>query len=174
LRYLRHKHHRVEAIAYVKAMKTIISTAILLVLISCGTQSSNPETAVPPDFVTKYYSAYTGIPKAERLAPFYADSVVIDDPTYDWVGRGKVNIFKNFDRNNAINNYNWRVDQQIVKDNVLVTEGLLEAKYGDIPYAMRFVNIFHFENGKIIRQYDYFDNKDWYKAMEEWKSKNTP
>lgn len=145
---------------------------ILLLAFGCSVQDSNQRSTIPPDFVSAYYTAYTGTPKAERLAPFYADSVVIDDPTYDWVGRGKANIFKNFDRNNAINHYTWRVDQQIVKGNVLVTEGLLEAKYGDIPYSMRFVNIFHFENGKIIKQYDYFDNKDWYKAAEEWKSRN--
>jgi hypothetical protein len=147
---------------------------ILLLAFGCSTPGSDHENAVPASFVSAYYAAYTGTPKAERLTPFYADSVVIDDPTYDWVGRGKANIFKNFDQNNAINHYTWRVDQQIVKGYVLVTEGLLEAKYGDIPYTMRFVNIFHFENGMIIRQYDYFDNKDWYKAVEEWKSKNTP
>ena len=105
------------------------------------------------------------------MAPFYADSVIIDDPTYDWTGNGKNDIFKNFDTNNANNDYEWRIDQQIIRDNKLVTEGLLTAKYGGIPYEMRFVNIFHFENGKITRQYDYYDNKEWYKVVEEWKSK---
>lgn len=151
------------------AINRIIPSALLFILFSCS--QSKTELAVPSNFVSKYYAAYSGIPKADRLAPFYADSAVIEDPTYDWIGKGKNNIFKNFDRNNLNNYYTWRVDQQLVKDNVLVTEGLLRAKYGDVPYDMRFVNIFHFEEGKIIKQYDYFDNKDWYKAVEDWKAK---
>lgn len=132
---------------------------------------------VPANFVQAYYQAYSGVPKAERLLAFYADSVIIDDPTYDWVGRGKYEIFKNFDKNNLKNEYEWRIDQEITQGNKLVIEGLLKAKYGGIAYEMRFVNIFHFQNGKIIYQYDYFDNKDWYKAVDEWKKrqdKNTP
>lgn len=146
------------------------SCVFFLVLLAC---SGVPDTnqAVPSDFVKKYYEAYSGIPKADRLSPFYADSVVIDDPTYDWKGNGKEEIFKNFDSNNLNNHYTWRVDQQLMEGSMLVTEGLLKARYGDVPYEMRFVNIFHFEDGKIIRQFDYFDSKDWYKAVEEWKNK---
>jgi ketosteroid isomerase-like protein len=153
-------------------MKKIILCVFAFGLLCCTGPGHDPMDAVPDDFVVEYYKAYSGIPKAERLAPFYADSVVIDDPTYDWLGRGKENIFKTFDRNNINNHYTWQVAQQIVRDNVLVTEGLLQAKYGGISYDMRFVNIFHFKDGKIIRQYDYFDNKDWYKVVEEWKAKN--
>lgn len=127
---------------------------------------------VPKNFVRDYYQAYSGVPKASRLIPFYSDSVVIDDPTYDWVGKTRDAIFGNFDKNNLNNHYTWRVDQVIVKGDTLVTEGLLKALYGDAPYEMRFVNIFHFRNGKVIKQYDYFDNKDWYKAVEEFKKKN--
>ncbi|WP_153799147.1 nuclear transport factor 2 family protein [Foetidibacter luteolus] len=129
------------------------------------------QSLIPKDFVRQYYQAYSGVPKAARLSPFYADSTTIDDPTYDWVGNTKTAIFKNFDQNNLNNHYTWRIDQQISQDNKLVTEGLLSAVYGDIPYEMRFVNIFWFENGKIVKQYDYYDNKDWYKAVEEWKKR---
>ena len=120
---------------------------------------------VPEDFVTRYYKAYSDVPKAARLAPFYADSTIIDDPTYDWIGRGKASIFGNFDKNNEKNHYTWRVDQIIVQDNILVAEGLLSARYSGTPYQMRFVNIFHFKDGLIVKQYDYFDNKDWYRVI---------
>lgn len=145
---------------------------VSLVVLASGTafcQSSGG--TIPDEFVVRYYKAYSDVPKAERLVDFYADSVVIDDPTYDWVGRTKNAIFANFDRNNLNNHYTWRVDQQIRQGNILVTEGLLKARYAGIPYEMRFVNIFHFENGKIIRQFDYFDNKDWYRVVEEARKK---
>lgn len=139
-----------------------------------------PPLPVPPgllyftakDFVKSYYDAYSGVPKAERLLPFYDQNVVIEDPTFDWKAEGILTIFKNFDKNNELNHYTWRIDQQLVQGNVLVVEGLLQAKYGDVPYEMRFVNIFHFQHHKIIRQYDYFDNKEWYKAKAEWEKKN--
>jgi hypothetical protein len=128
---------------------------------------------IPPGFVKSYYTAYSNTPTAAKLSPFYADSVVIDDPTFDWVGKTKTEIFKHFDKNNINNHYTWHIYQQIASNDTLVVEGLLQALYGGIPYEMRFVNIFHFQKGKIIRQYDYYDNKDWYKAVEQFnKIKN--
>lgn len=63
--------------------------------------------------------------------------------------------------------YTWRVNQVIHQNNKVVTEGELKVKYKGIPYSMRFVNIFHFKDGLIIKQYDYFDNTDYFKAVEE-------
>ncbi|MDX2068168.1 MAG: hypothetical protein SFV55_07055 [Haliscomenobacter sp.] len=63
------------------------------------------------------------------------------------------------------------LDQQVLQGNILVVEGLLQAKYGEVPYEMRFVTIFHFQQGKIVKKYDYYDNKDWYKAKEEWEQR---
>jgi limonene-1,2-epoxide hydrolase len=147
---------------------------VLLLLVICFITASckaskSEKTAIPFSFVNEYYTAYSGVPTASRLARFYADSVVIDDPTYDWVGTTKASIFKNFDTANLKNDYEWHIDQEIKQGNKLVVEGLLKARYGGIPYQMRFVNIFHFKNGLIIRQYDYFDNKDWYKVVEQYK-----
>jgi len=146
-------------------MKLTSLLVLALIFYSCLKENSIPE-----DFVKEYYAAYGGVPTAEKLAPFYHDSVTIEDPTYDWVGKSE--IFENFTANNARNEYDWRVDQVITMGNRLVTEGLLKAKYGGIPYEMRFVNIFYFQEGKIIRQYDYFDNQAWYKAVEVWKKQN--
>jgi ketosteroid isomerase-like protein len=137
------------------------------VLISVHAFAQNYKAGIPASFVKNYYSAYSNTPTAEKLLPFYADSVVIDDPTFDWIGKTKGEIFKNFTRNNANNHYTWQIHQQISRNDTLVTEGLLLARYAGIPYQMRFVNIFHFQNGKIIRQYDYFDNKDWYGIVEQ-------
>lgn len=146
----------------------------LLVLLACvastfsfAQKKKASKSSIPADFVQQYYQAYSEVPTAARLAPFYADSAVIDDPTYDWLGKSKHEIFQNFDRNNSNNHYTWRVDQQIARGDTLVTEGLLDARYAGRPYQMRFVNVFHFKNGKIIKQYDYFDNKDWYKVVDE-------
>jgi hypothetical protein len=97
--------------------------------------------------------------------------VVLENPTYYWVGPDKKTIFSNFTKANLVNEYTWRVDQVIQQDNTLVTEGELKAKYKGIPYSIRFVNIFHFKDGLIIKQYDYFDNADYYKAVEESKRK---
>lgn len=135
--------------------------------VSFSQKKKAPKSSIPAGFVQQYYAAYSEVPAAARLAPFYHDSVVIDDPTYDWVGNGKQEIFQNFDRNNVNNHYTWRIDQQLARGDTLVTEGLLNARYAGRPYQMRFVNVFHFKNGKIIRQYDYFDNKDWYKVVDE-------
>ena len=147
------------------------SLCMLVQQFALAQDNKNTGNYIPADFVQQYYNAYSGVPKAERLAPFYADSVIIDDPTYDWLGKSKNEIFKNFDANNINNDYTWRINQQIIQDNKLVTEGLLTAKYGGSPYEMRFVNIFHFEQGKIVKQYDYYDNKAWYEVVEEWKKK---
>ncbi|RDB02761.1 nuclear transport factor 2 family protein [Runella aurantiaca] len=107
--------------------------------------------AIPANFVHHYYEAYCGMPTAEKLSTFYADEAVIYDPTYDWVGKSKVDIFRNFDANNSKNENEWHIHQEIRQGNTLVTEGLLKAKYGGIAYEMRFVNIFHFEKGLIIK-----------------------
>ncbi|HEY3405200.1 MAG TPA: nuclear transport factor 2 family protein [Ohtaekwangia sp.] len=125
------------------------------------------KSSIPQHFTDNYYASYSGVPTADKLTPFYADSIIIDDPTYDWVGKTKLEIFRNFDRNNTNNHYTWRIDQQIIQGDTLMTEGLLKARYAGIPYDMRFVNIFHFKDGKIIRQYDYFDNKDWYTVVDQ-------
>jgi ketosteroid isomerase-like protein len=150
-------------------MKLIL--LIALSGLSFAVLSQKSASTIPANFVANYYRAYSNVPKAERLIPFYHDSVVIDDPTYDWVGKTKADIFRNFDRNNLNNQYTWRIDQQIVRGDTLVTEGLLEAKYAGVPYSMRFVNIFHFRNGKIVKQYDYFDNREWYKVVDDHNRK---
>jgi ketosteroid isomerase-like protein len=148
------------------------ATIILLLWSLCfAAFGQKQKSSIPDNFVTAYYQAYSNIPTAERLAPFYDDSIIIDDPTYDWVGKTKNEIFRNFDRNNTNNHYTWRVDQQLVHGDTLVTEGLLQARYAGAPYEMRFVNIFHFRNGKIIKQYDYYDNKEWYKVVDEYNRK---
>ncbi len=144
---------------------------ILLMATSFNLKAQKKRSSVPVNFVNDYYDAYSNVPTAARLSPFYADSAVIDDPTYDWMGKSKNEIFKNFDRNNVHNHYTWRVDQQLVRGDTLVTEGLLRATYGGAPYEMRFVNIFHFREGKIIKQYDYYDNKEWYKVVDEFNRK---
>jgi len=142
------------------------------VIIGCSVPSFGQKgNTIPVGFVEKYYEAYSRVPTADRLTPFYSDSIIIDDPTYDWMGKNRADIFRGFDRRNVNNYYTWRIDQQIAQGNVLVTEGLLDARYGDVPYQMRFVNIFHFKNGKIVRQYDYFDNEEWYAARDEYEGK---
>lgn len=149
-----------------KFMKLI--TILLFISISGYSLAQN----VPAGFVENYYSAYSNTPTAEKLIPFYADSVVIDDPTFDWVGKTKNEIFKNFDKNNINSHYTWHIYQQIVRNDTLITEGLLQAIYAGFPYEMRFVNIFHFQKGKIVRQYDYYDNKDRYKTVEQFNKIN--
>ena len=133
--------------------------------------SSLAHAQPPKDFAKNYYAAYSGMPTAARLAPFYADDAIIDDPTYDWTGKDKASIFGNFDRNNTVNRYTWRIDQVIEgKNGELVVEGELSATYKSVPYKMRFVNIFLFNaNGLIVKQYDYFDNADYFKAVEKSK-----
>lgn len=150
-----------------------MKSLFLLILVGCGftTWGQTKKNSIPANFVRDYYQAYSNTPTAKRLSPFYADSVTIDDPTYDWVGKTKESIFRNFDQNNSNNQYTWRVDQQIVRGDTLVTEGLLAARYAGAPYEMRFVNIFHFKDGKIIKQYDYYDNKDWYTVVDTYNKK---
>lgn len=145
--------------------------ALLLICTIASTAQTSREKSIPANFVEEYYKAYSGVPTASRLSIFYADEAIIDDPTYDFVGKDKASIFKNFDKANLANDYDWQVDQVITEGNKLVTEGLLKAKFNGIPYEMRFTNIFHFKNGKIVKQYDYYDNKDWYKVGDEWKAK---
>ena len=146
-------------------MKLILS---LLCLGSVFTSAQPPK-----DFVKNYYAAYSGVPTAARLSPFYADDAVIDDPTYDWMGNGKATIFSKFDQNNLVNHYTWRVDNVIEgKDGQVVVEGELSATYKTVPYKMRFVNIFMFnKGGLIVKQYDYYDNADYFKAVEKSKGK---
>ncbi len=152
-------------------MKALFIALLCLTIITIKSKAQSTLGMIPENFVQRYYEAYSGIPTAERLAPFYHDDVVLEDPTYDWVGPDKKTIFSNFTKANEVNEYTWRVDQVIQQDNTLVTEGELKAKYKGIPYSMRFVNIFHFKDGLIIKQYDYFDNADYYKAVEESKRK---
>jgi len=127
---------------------------------------------VPKDFVERYYAAYSGTPTSEKLAPFYHDSVRLEDPTFDFVGKNKAEIFRNFDKSNIMNQYEWQIGQTIINGDTIVTEGNLVAKYGAIPYNMRFVNIFHFKSGLIFRQYDYYDTRMYHQAVKEWLEKN--
>lgn len=152
-------------------MKAIHVTVFCLTIIAINSSAQSSTATIPENFVQRYYDAYSGRPTAERLAPFYDDDVVLEDPTYDWVGSDKKTIFVNFTKNNEVNEYTWRVDQVIQQNNIIVTEGELNAKYKGIPYSMRFVNIFHFKDGLIIKQYDYFDNADYFKAVEKSKLK---
>jgi hypothetical protein len=157
-------------------MKTtsILFLSLLISNINLQAQSESVVDLVPPNFVKEFYKAYSGIPTTEKLAPFYHEEVVIDDPTYDWVGTNKQTIFKNFTKSNEVNEYTWQIDQVITQGSKLVTEGILKAKYRGFPYSMRFVNIFHFKEGLIIKQYDYFDNADYFKAVEEAKKTSEP
>ncbi|MGM9511681.1 nuclear transport factor 2 family protein [Larkinella sp. GY13] len=159
---------------------SIIKTGFLafLLLITVQFAQATSDTLetnhrIPPDFVTAYYNAYSGLPKAERLSPFYADDVILEDPTFHFVGKGRQALFQNFDQANLPNTYRWDIHQQIIEGNHLVTEGLLHAHYFDLPYTMRFVNIFHFKDGKIVRQYDYYDTADYDKVVEAWKVRKT-
>lgn len=153
-------------------MKAILVACWCFTTIAIHSSAQSAITTIPENFVKRYYDAYSGIPTAERLAPFYHDDVVLQDPTYDWVGTDKKTIFAKFTKNNQVNEYTWRVDQMIQQNNTIVTEGALKAKYKGVPYSLRFVNIFHFKDGLIIKQYDYFDNADYFKAVEESKRKS--
>lgn len=150
-----------------------MKSAILLTLASLcvAAYGQKQKSSIPRNFVANYYQAYSNVPTAGRLSLYYSDSVIIDDPTYDWVGKTRDQIFRNFDQNNLNNHYTWRIDQQITCGDTLVTEGLLQARYAGTPYDMRFVNIFHFKNGKIIKQYDYYDNKEWYAVVDAYNKK---
>lgn len=152
-------------------MKAIHVIFLCLTIIAINSSAQSSTATIPENFVQRYYDAYSGKPTAERLAPFYHDDVVLEDPTYDWVGPDKKTIFANFTKNNEVNEYTWHVDQVIQQKNIVVTEGELKAKYKGVPYSMRFVNIFHFKDGLIIKQYDYFDNADYFKAVEKSKLK---
>ncbi|WP_128543316.1 nuclear transport factor 2 family protein [Larkinella soli] len=149
------------------AILTVLSLATFIL----SGNYSKPLPAIPPRFVQDYYRAYSGTPTAARLAPFYDDEVVLEDPTFDFTGPTKQAIFRNFDRANLPNQYEWRINQQITEGSRLVTEGILRARYHGIAYEMRFVNIFHFRNGKIVRQFDYYDNADYFKAVKAWKER---
>ncbi len=86
-------------------MKTIsiFFFSLLIPNINLQAQSESASDLVPPNFVKEFYKAYSGIPTKEKLAPFYHEEVVIDDPTYDWVGTNKQTIFKNFTKSNEVN-----------------------------------------------------------------------
>ncbi len=129
-------------------------------------------TQAPKDFVERYYAAYSGTPTSEKLAPFYHDSVRLEDPTFNFVGKNKAEIFRNFDKANARNHYEWHIGQTIISGDTVVTEGNLIAQYGGIPYSMRFVNIFHLKNGLVFRQFDYYDTRLYHEAVKEWREKN--
>jgi|GEM_PF-7046760 len=154
-------------------MKPYLLFVLITTTLAAPAWAQSDKGQIPADFVRNYYRAYGGRPTSEKLAPFYADDVRLEDPTYSFVGENKQAIFANFDSANRYNHYDWQVSQVITQGNVLVTEGLLKARYDDLPYEMRFVNIFHFRDGKIIRQYDYYDNKDYFKVVEEWKKRQS-
>jgi hypothetical protein len=144
-----------------------ICLALILLLVA-----NKVYTQVPKDFVEKYYAAYSGTPTSEKLAPFYHDSVRLEDPTFNFVGKSKAEIFRNFDKSNVMNHYEWHVDQTVISGDTIVTEGNLVAKYGGIPYNMRFVNIFHLKGGLVFRQYDYYDTRMYHETVKEWREKN--
>lgn len=147
------------------AQKILLALALLVI-------ANRAYAQVPKDFVEKYYAAYSDTPTSEKLAPFYHDSVRLEDPTFDFVGKNKAEIFRNFDKSNVMNHYEWHIGQTIVSGDTVVTEGNLVARYGGIPYNMRFVNIFHLKRGLIIRQYDYYDTRLYHQAVKEWREKN--
>ena len=72
-------------------MKTtsILFFSVLIPTINLQAQPESASDLLPPNFVKEFYKAYSGIPTAEKLAPFYHEEVVIDDLTYDWVGTNK-------------------------------------------------------------------------------------
>jgi ketosteroid isomerase-like protein len=149
----------------INSKKILLGLALLFV-------ANVGNSQVPKDFVEKYYAAYSGTPTSAKLAPFYHDSVWLEDPTFDFVGKNKAEIFRNFDNANLLNHYEWQVAQTIISGDTVVTEGNLVAKYGGIPYNMRFVNIFHLKDGLVFRQYDYYDTRLYHQAVKEWKEKN--
>ena len=149
----------------ISLQRIVLALAILIIVNRAYGQ-------VPKDFVERYYAAYSGTPISEKLAPFYHDSVRLEDPTFNFVGKNKAQIFRNFDKSNILNHYEWHIAQTIISGDTIVTEGNLVAKYGGIPYTMRFVNIFHLKDGLIFRQYDYYDTRLYYEALKEWREKN--
>jgi hypothetical protein len=94
-------------------MKTtsILFLSLLISNINLQAQSESAVDLVPPNFVKEFYKAYSGIPTTEKLASFYHEEVVIDDPTYDWVGTNKQMIFKNFTKSNEVDpdSYDLRI-----------------------------------------------------------------
>lgn len=149
----------------VNSQRIFLALALLLI-------ANRAYPQVPKNFVERYYAAYSGTPTSEKLAPFYHDSVRLEDPTFNFVGKNKAQIFRNFDKSNVLNHYECHIGQAIIKGDTIVTEGNLVAKYGGIPYNMRLVNIFHLKSGLLFRQYDYYDTRMYHQAVKEWREKN--
>src|SRR3954468_24472209 len=108
-------------------------------------------------FTRDFYSVYnaTGAPK---LADFYTADATFTDPTFglDLHGRDQIGnlLTKALAKYESLEH---EVLHRTIAGDDLVVEGMMVAKLSGKPLRVRFVSVFHFQNGKIVEQRDMFD-----------------
>jgi ketosteroid isomerase-like protein len=111
-----------------------------------------------------YYSAYAEN-DYDRMASFYADDAVFEDPTSDIFLRGKAKLRETMNALDAYRNLHWRFHQIVRQGDVVAGQASITGEANGTPFATRFATMMTLKDGKIVRHIDYVDNRPPFAAL---------
>lgn len=116
-------------------------------------------------FLDAYYSAYAEN-DYDRMAAFYAEDVVFEDPTSDSFLRGKAKLREAMNSLDAVSDLHWRFHQVVRDGDVVAAQATVAGKANGVPMVTRFSTMVAFKDGKIVRHVDLLDNRPFRAAFE--------
>ena len=116
----------------------------------------------PEKFLAEYTAAFAA-KDADRLFALYAEDVQFEDPTFNVAFNNRADLKKSFvEGMKDYTDIQFLPERQIAGADSLVVIGTGKFKYQGRPLEMRFNLTFFFRDGKIAREYDFFDSHEFY------------
>lgn len=148
----------------------LVLVAVFLTLLTTGVASAKPPDlpkgidAKAAALLSAYYDAYSEN-DYDRMASFYDDDAVFEDPTSDVFLRGKAKLRETMNALDAYRQLHWRVHQVVRDGDVIAGQASITGEANGTPFATRFATIITLKDGKIVRHIDYVDNRPPFAAL---------
>lgn len=113
---------------------------------------------------TEFYSAYSEN-NYERMASFYAEDAVFEDPTSDVFLRGRQSLREMMNSLDAYRDLHWRFHQIVRDGDIIAGQATVTGLAERTPFVTRFATMMTLKDGKIVRHIDYIDNRPPFAAL---------
>jgi ketosteroid isomerase-like protein len=115
-------------------------------------------------FVTDFYSAYAA-KDYDRMASFYAEDAIFEDPTSDAFIRGRAKLREAMNALDAVSDLHWRFHQIVREGDVIAAQATVAGKANGVAMVTRFSTIVTLKDGRIVRHVDLLDNRPFRAAF---------
>lgn len=150
-------------------MRRTIHAALFSLFISAAADAAPPEMPATTDakaaaLFRDYYSAYAEN-DYDKMASFYAEDAVFEDPTSDLFARGVPQLREAMNSLDAYRKLHWRFHQIVRDGDVIAGQASVTGEANGAPFATRFATMMTMKDGKIVRHIDYIDNRPPFAAL---------